>query len=81
MVKQISSDKEMSPILLLSSLGELGGGVRNGFFSSLGLEAAEELRQGSMGVAQVSGGYPPYPPSGLLRSPAPFLLEGSLHSG
>lgn len=46
MAKQISSDKEMSPGLLLSSLEDwsrgVGVGGPHGFLPSLGLKAAEE---------------------------------------
>lgn len=59
MAKQISSDKEVSPRPLFSSLGDLAGWGQTQLPLFLGLEAAEQLRQGSMGAAKDSGATPP----------------------
>lgn len=80
MARQISSDKEMSPRLLLSSWGRFGGEGAEAA-SSLLFGAEEEVRQGSVDGVQDGGGRPTCPLSGLfLRSPAPFFLGGSLCS-
>lgn len=82
MARQISSDKEMSPRLLLSFWGRFGGEGAEAA-SSLLFGAEEEVRQGSVDGVQDGEGRPTCPLSGLfLRSPAPFFLGGgSLCSG
>jgi hypothetical protein len=75
--KQIPSDKEVSPRLLLLSLGDLGGKARHKLVPLLfGIGDSRRPKAGKYGSAQDNGGHPSCTLDLLLRPPDTILLRG-----